>query len=193
MRIKKALLMKKNDTLVWIDLEMSGLDPRADVILEIATIITDGELNEQAVGPHLVIHHSQEKLQRMNKEVMTMHKKSGLLDAVEKSVISHDEAQKDTLNFIKQYCAPQTALLCGNSVWQDRNFLFYHMTQILDYMHYRLIDVTTVKELVARWYPNNLESTFKKQDTHRALQDIRESIAELKHFRKYFFMPQKPF
>ncbi|MCA9770328.1 oligoribonuclease [Candidatus Dependentiae bacterium] len=180
--------MNKDKNLVWIDLEMTGLDPRKDVIIEIATIITDSQLNELELGPHLIINQPSDILAKMNSEVIQMHTKSGLIDAVKKSIVTVQQAEKQTLKFIKKYCSPQTGLLCGNSVWQDRNFLFYYMPSIVDYLYYRIIDVTAVKEVVARWYPRNLNSEFQKKDTHRALEDIRESIAELKHFRQHFFV-----
>lgn len=180
--------MNKDQNLVWIDLEMTGLDPQKDVIVEIATIITDSQLNELAEGPSLVIGQAESVLNAMHPEVQKMHKDSKLWDKIVASKITAQEAEEQTLQFIKHYCNPQTALLCGNSVWQDRNFLYYHMPRITDYLYYRLIDVTTIKELVTRWYPNNRHIEFEKQDAHRALSDIRESIAELKHYRRYFFV-----
>jgi oligoribonuclease len=173
--------------LVWIDLEMSGLNPETDVILEIATIITDNNLNEIAIGPSLVIGGQPINEHLMNPIVKEMHTTSGLLKAVDASSTSLDQAQINTLAFIAQWCAPQTGLLCGNSVWQDRLFLQKYMPKIVQYLHYRLIDVTTIKEVVARWYPNNSAASFKKKSNHRAIEDIRESIAELAYYKKYFF------
>jgi len=187
-----GICMKKSDSnLVWIDLEMTGLDVQNDVILEIATIITDKDLHIIAEGPELVIHHEDEILARMDGWVQDTHTKSGLVEKVRLSDITCTHAQEETLAFIQMYCEPKTALLAGNSVWQDRNFLAQYMPHIIDYLFYRLIDVSTVKELVHRWYPQDPQiqfvDTFIKKETHRALQDIRESIAELQHYRRYFF------
>jgi oligoribonuclease len=179
--------MQSDTNLVWIDLEMTGLDPNKDAILEIATIITNGELNIIASGPELVIHQSDKILNSMGPWVAEQHKKTGLTDASRNSKISLQDAQEQTLDFIKKYCTEKTALLAGNSVWQDRNFLARSMPKIIEYLHYRLLDVTTVKELVKRWYPHSPYAEFKKREAHRALDDIQGSIEELQHYRKYFF------
>lgn len=178
-------MAQQEQNLVWIDLEMTGLNPEENVILEIATIITDSDLNILAYGPSLVIHHSDEILDIMDMWSREQHTKSGLLDKVRASRISIQEAAQQTLEFIQQYCIKDTALLAGNSVWQDRAFLRRYMPTIVAYLHYRLIDVTTIKELVSRWYPDS--TLFEKADTHRALEDIKESIDELKYYRKTFF------
>jgi len=167
---------------------MTGLNPNSDVILEIASIITDSDGNIIDQGPDLVIHQPQEKLDAMDILVSQMHTSSGLVKAVRTSSISVQEAEQKTLAFFKQHCAPDTALLAGNSVWQDRNFLQKYMPSIVHYSYYRLLDVTAIKEVVARWYPDSPHAAFEKKETHRALTDIRESIAELRHFRKYFFI-----
>lgn len=179
--------MATNNSLVWIDLEMTGLNVAKDVILEIATIITDDELRFIEKGPSIVIHQPEERLMAMDEWCTNQHKKTGLTDAVRASIISTAQAEEETLKFIKKQCAPKTGVLCGNSVWQDRLFLKAHMPKITDYLHYRLIDVTSVKELINRWYPGNERAFFTKKDTHRAMDDIRESIAELNHYKKYFF------
>ena len=180
--------MNVKNNLVWIDLEMTGLDVKKDVILEIACIITDGELNVIAEGPSLVIHQSEDLLVSMDAWPKQHHTQSGLLERVRMSSVTTEQAEDQVLTFIKQYCSLGTALLAGNSVWQDRIFLQAYMPYILQYLHYRIIDVTSIKELVARWYPNNPHVKFEKKNTHRALQDIHESIAELEHFRRYFFV-----
>ena len=181
--------MKKKEHLVWIDLEMTGLNSDIDVILEIATIITDNQLSIIAEGPALIIHQAQAALDLMDDWVRNQHTKTGLIDAVIKSSMTMAVAQEETLDFIKDYCPPNDAILCGNSVWQDRAFLRKSMPRIVDYLHYRIIDVSSVKELAQRWYPSSPYLKFAKPDNHRALEDTRESIKELAHYRKYFFIP----
>ncbi len=180
--------MHTDNNLVWIDLEMTGLEVKKDVILEIACIITDANLNMIAEGPSLVIHQSEALLAAMEAWPKKQHTQSGLIERVRMSSITTEQAEEQIVNFIKKYCSPGTALLAGNSVWQDRIFLHEYMPHILRCLHYRIIDVTSIKELVAHWYPDDPHVKFEKKDTHRALQDIHESIAELKHFRKYFFV-----
>jgi len=173
---------------VWIDLEMTGLNPDHDVILEIACIITDDRLTVIKESPLFVIYQPEEKLDQMNEWSQKQHTLSGLVQEVRNSTISINQAEKQILNFLQSHCKPGTALLAGNSVWQDRIFMRRYMPSIVDFLYYRLIDVTTIKELVNRWYPNNEKVEFLKKDTHRALEDIYESIAELKHYKKYFFV-----
>ena len=180
--------MNKKDNLVWIDLEMTGLNPEKDVILEIALIITDKNLNIIEEGPSLVIHHEDIVLATMEKPVSEIHAASHLIEKVRESKITVAQAEQQTLDVIKKYCLAETAPLCGNSVWQDRAFLYKYMPTLLSYLHYRIIDVTSFKEVVTRWYSDTPEAFFEKKDTHRALQDIKESIAELKHYRTYFFI-----
>jgi len=180
--------MAQSTHLVWIDLEMTGLNVQYDVILEIATIITDAQLTIIEEGPSLVIHHPKKTLDTMNEWCVTHHKISGLTDAVYTSTISTSEAEKHTLAFIQQYCAPHTAPLCGNSVWQDKIFLQKYMPHITDYLDYRIVDISSIKALLNRWYPKNPYILFTKADHHRALPDIRESIEELKHYREHFFI-----
>jgi oligoribonuclease len=179
--------MQNNNYLVWIDLEMTGLNVETDVILEIATIITDNDLKIIAEGPRFVIHQSNEVLKTMHPWCVEQHGKSGLTEAVKKSTITEREAQEKTLEFIKEYCFPNTAPLCGNSVYQDKIFLRKYMPLIDRYVHYRIIDVTSIKECVRRWYPSNPATEFKKPETHRAMDDIKESIKELMHYRINFF------
>ena len=178
-----------NNRLVWIDLEMTGLDSSIDTILEIATIITDNDLHIIAQGPSLIIHHTQQQLDAMNDFCKTLHGNSGLSKAALESSISLEQAQKQTYDFITQHCAPQTSPLCGNSIWSDRVFLQKYMPNILQFLHYRLIDVSSIKELVERW--EGEKKLFKKANTHRALDDIKESINELKFYREHYFCSKK--
>lgn len=174
--------------LVWIDLEMTGLDPLQDHIVEIATIITDSQLQIIAEGPRIVIHQPQEVIDRMGEWVRNCHTQSGLLDEIKQSSCSLNQAQEQTLSFIKKHCKKHTALLAGNSVWNDKFFMQIHMPEIVSYLNYRIVDVTSIKELIMRWYPDHPQRFFVKQENHRALDDIRESIQELKHYRTHFFV-----
>jgi oligoribonuclease len=141
-----------------------------------------------ATGPSLVIHQSDEALARMNSYVAQLHQQSGLVNEVRQSTISMHHAEHAVLAFVQQHCTKKTALLCGNTIWQDRSFLRKYMPQLEDYFHYRMIDVSTIKELVRRWYPQNSLTIFQKNDVHRAQTDIYESIAELAHYRTNFFI-----
>jgi oligoribonuclease len=172
---------------VWIDCEMTGLDPSNDVLLEIATIITDAELNEIAQGPDIVIHQSQDLLARMHPEVKRIHTASGLTDKVAQSTVSAQEAEEMTLACIQQHCSGFQTHLAGNSIWQDAQFLRRYMPRIMQQMHYRMLDVSSLKLLVQAWYSHDPHAQVHKKKTHRALDDIRESIAELQQYRTYFF------
>lgn len=176
---------KKN--LVWVDLEMTGLNPERNFILEIASIITDQNLEIIAEGPNLVIHQPDNVLEAMNEWCKEHHGKTGLAKAVKESKITLEQAEEETLSIIKKYCSPETGILCGNSIWNDRNFLAKYMPNIIKYLHYKLIDTTSIQQVIQHWYPDNPKSEFKKVETHRAMPDIRESIEELKHYRRYFF------
>lgn len=171
--------------LVWIDLEMSGLDPDTCEILEIATLITDGELELIAEGPDLVIHQPDPVLDRMDTWCTQQHGNSGLTAQVRASTISLAEAEARSLEFIRAHCPPGKSPLCGNSIGHDRRFLLRHMPRLAAYLHYRSVDVSSVKELARRWYPDL--APLHKGETHRALDDIRESIAELRHYRAHVF------
>jgi len=173
------------ENLVWMDLEMTGLDPDHDTIIEIATIITDGQLTILAEGPSLVIHQPDHILDGMDEWNTSHDGDSGLTAKVKKSSISMRKAEQQTLAFIKQYVPPSTSPLCGNSIHQDRRFLVPYMPELETYLHYRNIDVSTIKELARRWYPNNT-APIKKAE-HLALADIRESINELKWYREKLF------
>ncbi len=167
--------------LVWIDLEMTGLEPEKHVILEIATLITDGDLELLAEGPSVAIARKSEDLEQMNSWNVTTHTESGLIDRVTSSETSISDAEQITLSFLEKWVGKGAAPLAGNSIGQDRLFLRKEMPTVHEYLHYRNVDVSTLKELARRWYPDNPE--FKKKNTHRALDDIRESIAELKYYR----------
>jgi len=174
--------------LIWMDLEMTGLDPMSDVIIEMATIITDSDLNVLAEGPVFAIATPEEKLAGMDDWNQTHHSASGLLDRVRKSPVSTLEAEAQTLAFIERHVERGTAPLCGNSIWQDRRFLARYMPTLESYLHYRIVDVSTVKELARRWRPELLDA-LRKENAHTALADIRESIAELRFYREQFFRP----
>lgn len=178
-----------NYNLVWIDLEMTGLDIKKDVILEIATLVTNNELDILAKGPALVINQKNEILEQMSSWCIKHHTASGLVEAVKQSTITIEEAELKTLDFLKEYTVPEVSVLCGNSVWQDRNFIRKYMKNLDEFLNYRIIDVSSIKELVNRWYPNSSKSNFVKPDGHRALEDIIYSVEELKHYRTYFFLP----
>jgi len=171
--------------LVWLDLEMSGLDPDNDVILEIATIVTGPDLEILAEGPCLVIHHPDEILEGMDEWNTKHHGESGLTERVRNSDIDTAEAEARTLAFLREHVDPQSAPLCGNSIGQDRRFLYRYMPELSDFLHYRNVDVSSIKELVLRWY-EEIEPPHK-EGRHRALDDIRESIDELRYYRKHVF------
>lgn len=180
--------MISDNYLVWIDLEMTGLNPQQDLILEIATIITNNDLEIIAEGPALVIQAPSTRLDAMDNWCKEHHAASGLLERVYNSSITTQQAEQETTAFLKQHCKPKTAPLCGNSVYVDRAFLRNHMPQVDDFLHYRIIDVSSIKEVVYRWYGKNQNTEFKKQEKHRSVDDIRESIAELIFFRSKFFL-----
>lgn len=177
--------------LLWMDLEMTGLDPERDTILEIGTAITDGELNLLAPGPTVAIRHPQSVLDAMDQWNREHHTASGLVARVLASSVSIAEAEQQTLAFVKQYCPERTSPLCGNSIWQDRRFLARYMPALEGYLHYRTIDVSTVKELVRRWYPKGPKPPEKKH-AHLALDDIAESIEELRFYRQHYFVYVPP-
>jgi oligoribonuclease len=180
-------MSQRSDThLVWMDLEMTGLDPDRDTIIEIATLITTNGLDVVAEGPVLAIRHSKDVLDAMDQWNREHHTASGLADRVLASSISMQDAEAQTLAFVKHYTAERLSPLCGNSIYQDRRFLARYMPALEAFLHYRNIDVSTVKELVRRWYPNGPQPP-EKQHAHLALDDIRESIAELRFYREQYF------
>jgi len=173
------------DNLVWMDLEMTGLDPETDTILEIATIVTDKNLNVLDEGPSIAIHHDKQVLDNMNEWCKKQHAASGLSDRVLASRVSLIQAEAETLAFIRQYTTERTVPLCGNSIHQDRRFLARYMPRMEAYLHYRIVDVSTIKELVRRWYPD-IKPPAKK-GMHLAMDDVRESITELRYYRERLF------
>lgn len=177
---------QREDLLVWMDLEMSGLDPERNTILEIATLVTDNDLHVLHEGPVIAIHHPSCVLEAMDEWNREHHGQSGLTARVLASRISMAEAEAITLEFVAEHCVRQTAPLCGNSIHQDRRFLSRYMPLLDSYLHYRNIDVSTVKELVRRWYPSG-PAAPEKRHSHLALDDIRESIEELRFYRRHFF------
>jgi len=178
--------MRAPGNLVWMDLEMTGLDPDKDTIIEIATIITDSALRVLQEGPCIAVHQPDEVLNAMDPWCVEHHGASGLTKRVRDSKVSMAEAEATTLKFIQEYCPEKTSPLCGSSIHQDRRFLVRHMPRINDYLHYRIIDVSSVKELVNRWYPFGAKPPSKPQN-HLAMQDARESIAELAFYKDTYF------
>jgi len=172
--------------LVWLDLEMTGLEPDKDFVLEIATVVTDSELNILAEGPCLAIHQPDEILDHMDPWCVDQHGKSGLTQRCRESRVTVLDAQARTLEFLAQWCAPGKSPLCGNTIGQDRRFLVKYMPRVNDFFHYRSIDVSSIKELVQRWYPD-AKYVYSKNKQHLSLEDVRESIAELVHYRKTVF------
>ncbi len=175
-----------NENLVWIDLEMTGLFPETDVILEIATIVTDKNLTILAEGPVIAIHQSDEILDNMDPWCVDVHGKSGLTARCKASKVDEQGAVAQTIAFLKQYVPSGVSPLCGNTIGQDRRFMVKYMPELEDYFHYRSIDVSTIKELVKRWKPEILDG-FEKKGSHQALDDIRESIAEMAYYRQHVF------
>jgi oligoribonuclease len=179
--------MSLKNPIVWIDLEMSGLDPDSDRILEIACIVTDANLSQQVEGPEIVIGQSDEVLDGMDSWNRQHHGASGLTERVRGSRVTEGAAEQRIIEFISKHCAEGEAPLAGNSIHQDRRFLARYMKRLEQYLHYRIIDVSSVKELVYRWCPEAFEQRPRKNSTHRALDDIRESIEELRFYRDRFF------
>jgi len=172
------------DNLIWIDLEMTGLDPECDQIIEIATVVTDAHLREQKDGPVIAIHQDDDTLNAMDEWNQKHHGRSGLVERVRASEYDLLQAERETLKFLECYIPPSTSPMCGNSICQDRRFLYKYMPDLAVYFHYRNLDVSTLKELAQRWAPRI--PVFKKRAVHLALEDVRDSIEELKHFREYF-------
>jgi len=171
--------------LIWIDLEMTGLNPDTDLIIEIATVITDKDLNILAQGPVIAVHQSDEALAAMDDWNQKHHGQSGLIERVKASLINDAEAERLTIDFLKDWVPANTSPICGNSIGQDRRFLYRYMPTLEAYFHYRNIDVSTLKELAARWAPA-VKDGFNKESTHQALDDILESIEELQYYREHF-------
>jgi len=181
----------RGDLLCWIDLEMTGLDPRQNTIIEIATLLTDNNLEPVASGPEIVVHADELHLSRMIEIVREMHSKSGLIERVRASTASLRDAEIETLAFLRRWCLPRTAPMCGNSIWCDRMFIKHQMPAIDEFLHYRTIDVSSFKEVATRWSVAAVGGAPRKGDKHRALEDIKESIAELRHYRDRWLAPGK--
>jgi len=174
-----------NNNLIWIDMEMSGLIPDSDRILEVALVVTDSQLKVVAEAPVLAVHQSDSILDNMDKWNRSTHAKSGLIDKVKASKLNEDEVEKDMIAFLQKYVPPNISPMCGNTICQDRRFLARTMPKLEAYFHYRNLDVSTLKELVKRWKPDILAG-LTKQGKHEALADIYDSIAELKYYREHF-------
>ncbi|MFM8588781.1 MAG: oligoribonuclease [Limnohabitans sp.] len=178
-------LAKSDQNLVWIDCEMTGLDPEKERLLEIAVIVTGPHLTPRIEGPVLVIHQSQEQLDKMDAWNKGTHGKSGLIDKVKASTLTEAEAEQQILDFLNKYVPKSASPLCGNTISQDRRFLVRYMPRLEAFFHYRNLDVSTLKELSRRWKPE-VYAAFKKQQRHTALADVHESIDELAHYREHF-------
>jgi len=178
--------MKSDNNLIWIDLEMTGLEPRHHKIIEIATVVTDKDLNVLAQGPVIAIHVDETELDKMDSWCVEHHGQSGLTARVRQSQVSLHQAEQQTLAFLNQYISKGVSPMCGNSICQDRRFLVEEMPELETFFHYRNLDVSTLKELAKRWAPE-VHGAHKKQGTHLALNDILESIDELKHYRQHLF------
>ena len=179
---------RKNDRLVWVDMEMSGLMPDTDRILEIAMIVTDGDLNIIAEGPVLVVHQEDAALDRMDAWNKGTHGRSGLIDKVKASPLSESEVEAECIAFLKQHVKAGVTPMCGNTIHQDRRFMNRYMPKLEAYFHYRNIDVSTIKELCKRWQPE-IAKGFSKKQAHTALADILESVEELRYYREKLFIP----
>jgi oligoribonuclease len=185
-KIGNSSMSFSDQNLIWVDLEMTGLDPEQHKIIEIATIVTDSELNILAQGPVLAIHQSDQELEKMDDWCTNTHTNSGLVTRVKASDIDESEAIKQTITFLEEWVPKGKSPICGNSIGQDRRFLYKHMPLLEEYFHYRYVDVSTLKELTRRWKPEVLDG-FEKTGSHLALDDIKESIAELKYYRSTIF------
>ncbi len=176
--------------IVWMDMEMTGLDPETERILEVAVLVTDQELNVVAEGPNLVLHQPEEVLSAMDAWNTTHHGESGLLTRVRESTVDEAQASAALLGFLEKHTQKKKAPLAGNSIHQDRRFVARYLPEVEGWLHYRNIDVSTIKELARRWYPKQYVDRPAKKGSHRAMDDLLESIAELKYYRKAVFLPQ---
>lgn len=177
--------MDKSFNLIWVDLEMTGLKPESDCIIEIATLVTDADLNILAEGPELAIKQSDAALEAMDEWNQSHHGASGLIERVKNSDIDEVEATRQTIEFLSEYTEANSSPMCGNSICQDRRFMANYMPELENYFHYRNLDVSSVKELVRRWKPEILKGLVK-QGTHQAMEDIKDSVVELKYYREHF-------
>jgi Oligoribonuclease (3''->5'' exoribonuclease) len=183
--------MDKKHHLIWIDLEMTGLSPDTDRIIEIATIITNTDLQVVAEGPVMAIHQPKHVMDAMDDWNQRHHGANGLIERVKYSPYDEAAAEKITLNFLSQYCDPRSSPMCGNSICQDRRFLARYMPSLEAFFHYRNLDVSSIKELAKRWRPDLMDG-LKKEGSHKALEDIRDSIKELQYYREHFFLTRRP-
>lgn len=179
------VLVKSDQNLVWLDCEMTGLDPEVERIIEIAVIVTGPRLEIRTEGPVLVIHQSMDQLDRMDAWNKGTHGKTGLIDKVKASTLTESDAESVLLDFLSRYVPKKSSPMCGNSIGQDRRFLAKYMPKLEAFFHYRNLDVSTLKELAKRWRPE-VATSFKKQQRHTALADVHESIDELEHYRTHF-------
>lgn len=177
--------MQNASNLIWVDMEMTGLEPERDSVIEIATIVTDTNLNTLAEGPVIAVHQADTILDAMDEWNTTHHTRSGLVDRVKASAYNEHRAALETLGFLRQWVPPGSSPMCGNTICQDRRFMARHMPELEAFFHYRNLDVSTVKILMQRWRPG-LEAGFTKTGTHLALDDIRESITEMQYYREHF-------
>lgn len=178
--------MKDKQNLIWIDLEMTGLDPKVDKIIEIATIVTDAQLNILATGPAMAISQPKNALDEMDAWNTKHHNQSGLVQRVLDSTVTEALAELKTIEFLAKYIDKGSSPMCGNSICQDRRFLYKYMPELANFFHYRNLDVSTLKELTKRWYPHKI---IRKASKHLALDDINDSIEELKYYRQHLFIP----
>ncbi len=178
-------MAKSKKNLIWIDLEMTGLDTNNDYIIEIATIVTDGDLNVLAEGPMIAIHQSDETLDAMDEWNTRQHGGSGLVERIKATRVTEAEAEQQTLEFLKEYVPAGVSPMCGNSICQDRRFMARIMPELEAFFHYRNLDVSSLKELARRWAPK-VEKAFKKKSSHLAMDDVKDSIRELQHYRELF-------
>jgi oligoribonuclease len=184
-------MTQATDVLVWMDMEMTGLDPERERIIEVAIILTDGQLKEIAIGPTLVIHQSDEVLAAMDAWNTKHHGASGLMERVRQSPVTEAEAEAEVMAFLDQHvAAKERPILAGNSIHQDRRFITRYMTRLDKRLHYRMVDVSSVKELARRWFPAAVAAMPPKRETHRALDDVRESIEELRFYRQHIFVAE---
>ena len=186
-----TVLGKTDQNLIWLDCEMTGLDPEVDRLIEIAVIVTGAELQPRIEGPVLVIHQSDEQLDKMDAWNKGTHGRSGLIDKVKASTVTEAEAEQEILAFVAKYAPKNSTPMCGNSISQDRRFLVKYMPRLEAFFHYRNLDVSTLKELAKRWRPD-VYSSFRKQQKHTALADVHESIDELAHYREHLLRIDAP-